>query len=113
MNFLIERKLPQHEGEIDQNPTFYQKKMIQALADELTGEEYHELCHQLHGTKEEFDQVDGRCSKPTEAERYYYTVQSALYRGIFWQTLEELDVIRIQQKQFERAEAEWLEEPED
>ena len=35
-----------------------QDKFIDALAAQLTDEEYHELCHQLHGTKSEFDGED-------------------------------------------------------
>lgn len=94
MKFLIDEKFPQHIGKLTQNPTPAQRKMIQYLADELTEREYHELCHQLHGTKAEFDEVDGECDKPTQEQRYYYTTQSALYRGIFWQTLERLDILQ-------------------
>lgn len=66
--------------------------MVQVLANKLTDEQYHELCHQLHGVKMEFDGVDGECSVgDTLKEKKYYTVSSSLYRGIFWSTLQELD----------------------
>lgn len=66
--------------------------MVQVLADKLTDEQYHELCHQLHGVKMEFDKVDGECSVgDTLKKKKYYTVSSSLYRGIFWSTLQELD----------------------
>lgn len=66
--------------------------MIDCLADQLTDLEYHELCHQLHGTKSEFDGPDdGECHlELPEAQKRAYTVKSALYRGIFWQTLNAL-----------------------
>ena len=66
--------------------------MVQVLANKLTDEQYHELCHQLHGVKMEFDKVDGECSVgDTLKKKKYYTVSSSLYRGIFWSTLQELD----------------------
>lgn len=109
MDFVIPYKLDQHIQEaLGQNPTPIQRKMISTLAEELTEQEYHELCHQLYGTKSEFDEVDGECDKPTREERYYYTVQSALYRGVFWQTLERLDFELEQKRVLERAEDEWL-----
>ena len=116
MDFFVKEKLPQEIGkEVDQIPTASQRKMILALADALTEEEYHELCHQLHGSKLEFDEFDGECSKPVGV-RYVYTVQSALYRGVFWSTLEALDAKKEQKEQeeaFRRAEEEWLEPDED
>ena len=79
-DFIIPEKLKQNvQTGMSQNPTPIQRKMISKLAEELTEREYHELCHQLHGTKEEFDQEDGECSVPYN--KYFYTVQSALYRG--------------------------------
>lgn len=110
MEFLLEEKLPQEVGkDVSQTPSMSQRKMIGALADTLTEEEYRELCHQLYSTKSEFDQVDGECTiKGGKERKYYYTVQSALYRGIFWQTLERLDFEKERRAAFRRAEEEWL-----
>lgn len=115
MEFLIPEKIEQKiQSGVDQNPTPIQRKMISVLAEELTEQEYHELCHQLHGTKSEFDEVDGECDKLTKEAKYYYTVQSALYRGIFWETLERLDFFEEREKKLQECEREWLEpeEPE-
>lgn len=66
--------------------------MVQALTDKLTDDQYHELCHQLYGTKMEFDDIDGECKVGNSLEeKKYYTVSSSLYRGIFWATLNALD----------------------
>ena len=70
--------------------------MIQALADKWTDDEYHELCHQLHGTKMEFNRIDGECSSgDTLAEKKRYTVLSSLYRGVYWSTLHALDELDL------------------
>lgn len=110
MDFLIPVKLEQKIQEnLDQTPTPIQRKMISKLAEELTEQEYHELCHQLHGSKAEFDQEDGECTiKGSKERRYFYTVQSALYRGVFWQTLERLDFFLEQKQTLRRIEDEWL-----
>ena len=109
IDFVIPFKLEQKIQEnLDQNPSPIQRKMIAVLANELTEQEYHELCHQLYGTKSEFDRIDGECDKPTKGEKYYYTVQSALYRGVFWQTLERLDFFLEQKQTLRRLEDEWL-----
>ena len=110
MNFLIDYKIDQKDGEVSQTPSLSQRKMIASLAEALTDEEYHEICHQLFGTKDEFNQVDGDCDK-REDEKKFYAVQSALYRGIFWQILSEMDKAKERKIKFEEAEAEWLEEP--
>lgn len=110
MNFLIYYKIDQKDGEVSQTPSLSQRKMIASLAEALTDEEYHEICHQLYGTKEEFDKIDGECDKP-QSEKKYFAVQSALYRGIFWQILSEMDKAKERKIKFEEAEAEWLEEP--
>lgn len=79
-----------------QNPTARQIAMMQALADNLSDEEYHELAHQLHHEKAEFDNVDGEFNDESDMSKSmkykkYQTVVASLYRGIFWQTLEALD----------------------
>lgn len=112
MNFLINYKIDQKDGEVSQTPSLSQRKMIASLAEALTDEEYHEICHQLFGTKDEFNQVDGDCDKQ-EDEKKFYAVQSALYRGIFWQTLAQIDFVKEQNQRFNEVEAEWLEEPND
>ena len=112
MNFLIYYKIDQKDGEVSQTPSLSQRKMIASLAEALTDEEYHEICHQLFGTKDEFNQVDGDCDKQ-EDEKKFYAVQSALYRGIFWQTLAQIDFVKEQNQRFNEVEAEWLEESND
>ena len=112
MNFLINYKIDQKDGEVSQTPSLSQRKMIASLAEALTDEEYHEICHQLFGTKAEFNQVDGDCDKQ-EDEKKFYAVQSALYRGIFWQTLAQIDFVKEQNQRFNEVEAEWLEESND
>lgn len=109
-NFMIPEKIEQKiQSGVDQSPTPIQRKMISKLAEELTEQEYHELCHQLHGSKMEFDQEDGECTiKGSKERKYFYTVQSALYRGIFWQTLERLDFELEQKQTLRRVEDEWL-----
>lgn len=77
--------------------------MVQALTDKLTDEQYHELCHQLHGEKMEFDEIDGECKVGNTLEqKKYYTVSSSLYRGVFWSTLNALD--KLDEEEEERAE---------
>ena len=112
MNFLNNYKIDQKDGEVSQTPSLSQRKMIASLAEALTDEEYHEICHQLFGTKDEFNQVDGDCDKQ-EDEKKFYAVQSALYRGIFWQTLAQIDFVKEQNQRFNEVEAEWLEESND
>lgn len=114
-NFMIPEKLNQKIQIGLSSPTPIQRKMISVLAEELTEQEYHELCHQLHGSKMEFDQEDGECTiKGSKERKYFYTVQSALYRGIFWETLERLDFFEEREKKLQECEREWLEpeEPE-
>jgi hypothetical protein len=108
--FIIPEKIKQNiQTELSQTPTPVQRKMIAVLAEELTEQEYHELCHQLYGSKAEFDQEDGECTiKGSKERKYFYTVQSALYRGIFWETLERLDFYEEREKKFRVAEEEWL-----
>lgn len=108
--FIIPEKIKQNiQTELSQTPTPVQRKMIAVLAEELTEREYRELCHQLHGSKAEFDQEDGECTiKGSKERKYFYTVQSALYRGIFWETLERLDFFEEREKKFRVAEEEWL-----
>lgn len=109
MNFIIPDKIEQRiQSGVDQNPTPIQRKMISVLAEELTEREYHELCHQLHGSKLEFDTVDGECDNNVPYGKYFYTVQSALYRGIFWETLERLDFYEERERKLRCAEEEWL-----
>lgn len=79
-----------------QDPTPRQNKFMKLIADNLSDEEYHELAHQLHGQKAEFDEIDGEYDDgndlPASLEyKKYMTVVSSLYRGTFWQTLEALD----------------------
>lgn len=90
MKFQIQEKLQQ-----DYKYYIYDldDRMIDAMAQVLTEEQYHELCHQLYKTKVEFDLVDGECepdSNMTKEERYRYTIKSAISRGIFWDTLKKL-----------------------
>lgn len=92
--FKLNYKLPQ---QVDYSVNCLgdkQDKFIDALAAQLTDEEYHELCHQLHGTKSEFDgDDDGEVHLDYADHNYkkYYTVKASLYRGIFWRTIAQLD----------------------
>lgn len=93
MEFQLKEKLPQT---VDMSANVavmgkHAKEMVAELADKLTVEEYHELCHQLHGTKSEFDGADDGECHADHVDKYRYTVNAALYRGIFWSTLNALD----------------------
>lgn len=96
MKFKLKEKISQHLDYTADTPNNASSSMMRLLADALTEEQYHELCHQLHGSKAEFDEVDGECTAP---DKYYFTVKSALYRGIFWATLDALD--ELEEKQAE------------
>ena len=91
MTFKIQEKLPQDYKYFVYN---LDDRMIDAMAQVLTEEQYHELCHQLHGIKAEFDLVDGECEpnrdNMTKEDRYRYAIKSAISRGIFWDTLKKL-----------------------
>lgn len=83
------------EQSIDYDIEDVSGRFIGALASVLTDEEYHELAHQLHGSKSEYDRVDGEVdgnygSLPM-AERKFRVVKDSLYRGVFWKTLKELE----------------------
>lgn len=96
MEFKIKEKFEQGYTDI----SFFDIPMTDVMGQALTDEQYHELCHQLFGSKAEFDEVDGECTielnlaDETEEEkriyRRHYTVLSALSRGIFWKTLKAL-----------------------
>lgn len=76
--------------------------MIQMLASELSDQDYHELCHQLHGSKSQFDEIDGECSVGSSLqEKKRYTVYSALYRGIYWGTMKALDDLDLEKMEVE------------
>lgn len=69
--------------------------VVSKLAEGLTEEQYHELCHQLNGTKAEYDgKDDGEYhSRFTSTENRNFRVFSdSLYRGIFARTLEALRI---------------------
>lgn len=98
MEFRIKEKLPQHIDHNLDNLNIRTELMIEHMAEGITDEVYVELCHQLHGTKREFDEVDGECSINGDLRhKKMYTVKSALYRGVFWSTLNELD--RLQDRE--------------
>lgn len=91
MEFKIKEKLPQTVDYAVNVHGDRCNEFINAIADKLTDEEYHELCHQLNGTKSEFDGADDGEVHLEHVDKKYYTVKSALYRGIFWSTLARLD----------------------
>lgn len=93
MEFRLKEKMPQTVDMSADVAAMGKRanKMVAALADNLTVEEYHELCHQLHGTKAEFDGADDGECHAERVDKYRYTVTAALYRGIFWSTLNALD----------------------
>lgn len=75
--FKLNYKLPQ---QVDYSVNCLgdkQDKFIDALAAQLTDEEYHELCHQLHGTKSEFDgEDDGEVHLDLDTVRIIVTAYS-------------------------------------
>lgn len=75
-------------------------KMLEALSENLSDEDYHELCHQLHGNKAEFDAVDGeyRDGSAPMSKKKFETVKASLYRGIFWSTLGTLDDLDLEEE---------------
>lgn len=91
MEFKIKEKLPQTVDYAVNVQGGRCKEFIDAMADKLTDEEYHELCHQLNGTKSEFDGDDDGEVHLEHVDKKYYAVKSALYRGIFWATMSQLD----------------------
>ena len=93
MDFEIKQKFEQHLDASADKADGHSLVKIELLAQSLSNEEYHELCHQLHGTKSEFDGLDdGECHVAgwSEEQKRWFTVKSALYRGIFWQVMNEL-----------------------
>lgn len=91
MEFKIKEKLPQTVDYAVNVQGGRCNEFIDAMADKLTDEEYHELCHQLNGTKSEFDGDDDGEVHLEHVDKKYYAVKSALYRGIFWATMSQLD----------------------
>lgn len=91
-------KLRQHETAVTQTPTASQHAMIDALSEEINKFQYAALCHQLYKSKLEFNDEDGVANSNigNEDYKYYYTVQSSLYRGIFWETLAAYDDAMIE-----------------
>lgn len=93
MDFEIKQKFAQHLDTSADKADGHAVAKIELLAQSLSDLEYHELCHQLHGTKSEFDGLDdGECHVAgwSELQKRCFTVKSALYRGIFWQVMNEL-----------------------
>lgn len=96
MNFVIKEKLPEH---LDYAWLSVDNKFIQAIANKLTDEEYHELCHQLHNRKAEYDVIDGEFyeennSKLALKRKKFRAVKDSLYRGIFAETMEQLESLK-------------------
>ena len=78
------------------------KEGIKLNNSELSDQDYHELCHQLHGSKSQFDEIDGECSVGSSLqEKKRYTVYSALYRGIYWGTMKALDDLDLEKMEVE------------
>lgn len=93
MDFEIKKKFEQSLDPSADKADGHSLAKIELLAQSLSDEEYHELCHQLHGTKSEFDGLDdGECHVAgwSDDQKRCFTVKSALYRGIFWQVMNEL-----------------------
>lgn len=90
MEFMIKEKLSQKvDYTVEDVPLDFFFKMA-----ELVGElEYRELCHQLHGSKSEYDQVDGAYEDGSKSYKLVlpYVVRDSLYRGIFWQVISRLN----------------------
>lgn len=90
MDFKIEEKLPQN---IDYTVQDVSWDWFFNLAELVTELQYHELCHQLHGTKLEYDQLDGEYEDGTQPydKVLPYVVRDSLYRGVFWSVIGRLN----------------------
>lgn len=93
MDFEIKQKFEQHLDASADKADGHAVAKIELLAQSLSDLEYHGLCHQLHGSKSEFDGADdGECHVAgwSEKQKRWFAVKSALYRGIFWQVMNVL-----------------------
>lgn len=101
MKFIIDEKLPTNG--INYAWLDVDDKFFQALANKLTDEEYHELCHQLNGTKAEYDGVDDgeyhedSSSKMALKRKKFWAVKDSLYRGVFEVTMARLAYLKEQE----------------
>ncbi len=88
-----------------------QRDMIRNMANAMSETTYHEICHQLNGTKMEFNgEDDGEvhiASKNLHFRREY-VLASAMYRGILGGVLCELGALKEAEE--ERKEEQELEE---
>lgn len=75
-------------------------KIINAIADVLTDEEYHEICHQLHGTKSEYNGLDDGLYHNSDdlLTGKRHAVRDSLYRGVFAATMNELELLKEQEE---------------
>lgn len=105
-------KLSQHETEVPQTLNSLQVGAISGIAREMPDYVFTALCIQLYGTKREFDDEKGKCSYSKYKDMNdYYTVESALYRGIFWETLQLLgDKLEELEKDDEEEQPEKLDD---
>lgn len=102
MKFKINYKFAEKISYYSLDESARVQEMIEGLADKLTDEEYHEMCHQLYGLEPKFSKIDGECSY--QHDKKYHTVAIALQYNVFWRVLEELDSLK-QEKQLEEMEA--------
>lgn len=91
----FELKIDSNTAGIDYDVQEVSDRFIDALADILTDREYHELCHQLYGSKSEYDKVDGEYEDGSISMplKKFHCVKDTLYRGVFWKTLAKLKKI--------------------
>lgn len=85
--------------------------MIRNMASAMSETTYHEICHQLNGTKMEFDGEDDGEAHTRNTDPYFrreYALASALYRGILGGVLSELGALKEDEE--ERKEEQELEE---
>lgn len=85
--------------------------MIRNMANAMSETTYHEICHQLNGTKMEFDGADDGEAHTRNSDPYFrreYALASAMYRGILGGVLSELGALKEDEE--ERKEEQELEE---
>lgn len=85
--------------------------MIRNMANAMSETTYHEICHQLNGTKMEFDGADDGEAHTRNSDPYFrreYALASAMYRGILGGVLSELGALKEDEE--DRKEEQELEE---
>lgn len=119
MKFKLKKGIPSvikgNNGcDMNWNPahlTGEQWDMIRNMANAMSETTYHEICHQLNGSKMEFDGVDDGEAHTRNEDPYFrreYALASAMYRGILGGVLSELGALKEDEE--DRKEEQELEE---